>query len=252
MLDTTLVKYTIQDGVYLIELNNGKANVINEVMIDQLTDLLNKARLDDSLGIVITSKGRFFSAGADIKEILDLSIADGVARFFRKLDELLLTLFAFPKPCITAINGHSIGGGLLIQMCSDYTIAQDEVKIKYGFPEIKIGLAIDSMMAEIISFSFKSRRQISNILYNGELFTKEVALDCNIIDEIVSESDLQIVAKKKILDLSGINPEAFSTIKQVIRGDAINRMKDLLLVESYDGIASLLNNSETREILNKL
>ena len=252
MLDTTLIQYTIQDGVYLIELNNGKANAINEVMIDQLTDILNKARLDDSLGIVVTSKGRFFSSGADIKYILDLSLEEGVPRYFRKLDELLLTLFAFPKPCITAINGHSIGGGLLIQMCSDYSIAQDEVRIKYGFPEIKIGLAIDSIMAEILSFSFNSRKQISKILYKGELFTTEVALNCNIIDKVVSESDLQKVAKEEVLKLSGINPEAFNAIKQVLRRETICRMKDILVAESYDGISNLLKYSETREILSNL
>lgn len=252
MLDTRLVKHRVQDRVCLIELNNGKANEISEVMIDQLTDVLNIAKLDDSLGIVITAEGRFFSSGADIKYILNLSIEEGVPRYFRKLNGLLLTLFSFPKPCIAAINGHSIGGGLLIQMCSDYSIAKDEVRIKYGFPEIKIGLAIDSIMAEIISFSFNSRKEISKILYNGELFTTGVALNSNIVDRVVSESDLQIAAIEEVVKLSGVNPDAFNSIKQVLRKETIEKMKDLLGVESYDDIASLLTNAKTREILSNL
>lgn len=252
MVASAMIKYEIQDGVYLIELDNGKANVIDGELIDQIMAVLDIARSDTSHGIVLTARGGFFSAGVDVKYLLSLKSKTELAVFFRKLDELLYQLFCFPKPCIAAVNGHSIGGGLLIQMCSDYCYAQHDVKIKFGFPEINIGLSIGSLMSEIISFVMKSKKSISTMLYSGELFSASDALHHGIIDEIIDGSELVIKAKEKVLKCSKSHPEAFTAMKRVLRRDAMEKMSGHLLFDQYADVVELMGNEKTQQVLRNI
>ena len=241
-----MINQDVKNNICTIQLCNGKANTINEKLILRLKDVLDEAKVDENIyGVIITGKDHFFSTGADIETILNLKTEKNIVSFFRILDELIFDLFSFPKPLISAINGHSIGGGLLIQMCSDYCFVIKNEKIKFGFPEIKIGMSLDSLMEEVISFVIDNKKTVSKILYSGNLFTTEDAIEYQIIDEIFDTDELIIKSREKILKLVSGNIESFCALKKVIRKKALTNMANYLCVNDYSDFVKLLGNKKT-------
>lgn len=72
--------------------------------------------------LIITGNHRFFSAGADLHEIVTLTGAEAFA--FAKAGQVMTdTVDEFPAPVIAAVNGYCMGGGMDLALACDYRIA---------------------------------------------------------------------------------------------------------------------------------
>jgi enoyl-CoA hydratase/carnithine racemase len=89
--------------------------------------------------VILTGKGKAFSAGYDIASIPEESFADEaealVAHPFHKA---LDAVAGHPWPVLCAINGHALGGGLELALCCDLRVCASGVKL--GMPPAKLGL----------------------------------------------------------------------------------------------------------------
>ncbi|MFN2747371.1 MULTISPECIES: enoyl-CoA hydratase-related protein [Bacillus] len=129
-----------EHGITTVTLNNPPANVLSSSCIAELRSLIRElARDEDTKALIITGEGRFFAAGADIKEFVSklgdqkqgLALAeDGQA--------LCDEIEALKKPVIAAINGPALGGGLELAMSCHFRVISDEATV--GLPELKLGL----------------------------------------------------------------------------------------------------------------
>jgi enoyl-CoA hydratase/carnithine racemase len=78
---------------------------------------------DGSLsGLIFTGNEKFFSAGADLNEISQLT-ASQAFEFSRVGQKLMLAIDRFPRPVIAAIRGYCMGGGMDLALACDYRIA---------------------------------------------------------------------------------------------------------------------------------
>lgn len=133
--ETILVTRT--DRVATIKLNRPKAlNALNSQVMTEVTTAAAALDNDPSIGaIIVTGNEKAFAAGADIKEMADLSFADVYsADFF----ELWSKFAATRTPTIAAVAGYALGGGCELAMMCDILIAADSAK--FGQPEIKLGV----------------------------------------------------------------------------------------------------------------
>lgn len=130
----------IEDGVALLTLNRPDAlNALNAALLAELDMALTDLEENEEVGaLVITGAGdRAFVAGADIKEMADLSVAEAKEfslrgqRVFEKIETLR-------KPVIAAVNGHALGGGCELAMSCDIRIASS--KASFGQPELNLGV----------------------------------------------------------------------------------------------------------------
>ena len=133
--ETILVTRT--DRVATITLNRPKAlNALNSQVMTEVTTAAAELDNDPGIGaIIVTGNEKAFAAGADIKEMADLSFADVYsADFF----ELWSKFAATRTPTIAAVAGYALGGGCELAMMCDILIAADSAK--FGQPEIKLGV----------------------------------------------------------------------------------------------------------------
>ncbi|OLO98784.1 enoyl-CoA hydratase [Mycolicibacterium porcinum] len=133
--ETILVTRT--DRVATIKLNRPKAlNALNSQVMTEVTTAAAELDNDPGIGaIIVTGNEKAFAAGADIKEMADLSFADVYsADFF----ELWSKFAATRTPTIAAVAGYALGGGCELAMMCDILIAADSAK--FGQPEIKLGV----------------------------------------------------------------------------------------------------------------
>ena len=123
--------------VALVELHRpNELNALNPELMQQLKDAFQSLDKNDSVRVIIlTGNDKAFAAGADIKQMADLSAIDMLVRDqFSTWDLIRKT----NKPIIAAVSGFALGGGCELAMMCDMIIASETAK--FGQPEIKLGV----------------------------------------------------------------------------------------------------------------
>ena len=130
------------DGVAVITLDCPEIhNAFDDRLIVGLTEGLEALGADDEVrALVLTGRGKSFSAGADLnwmRRSADYGEAENLADA-RALAKLMSTLDRLPKPTIAKVNGAALGGGVGLVCCCDIAIAADHAR--FGTTEVKLGI----------------------------------------------------------------------------------------------------------------
>ena len=128
----------VDDHISLIKLNRPDAlNALNQTLLGELMDALEAADANDSVRcIVVTGSDKAFAAGADIKEMSEMSFAD--VNQINLFGDVANRIVQTRKPIIAAVSGYALGGGCELAMACDFIIAADSAK--FGQPEINLGV----------------------------------------------------------------------------------------------------------------
>src|ERR1051326_8614349 len=180
---TTIVNYSVADGVAVIELDDPPANTYTHEMMRQLDEAILKARFDDSVAvIVLTGNGdKFFSAGANIG-MLNSVTPQFKYNFCLHANETLNSLMHTPKLVIAALNGHTVGGGLEIAMAADLRIARKDAG-KIGLPEVNLGVLPGTGGTQRLSRMVGKSKAIE-LKVTGNTFSFEEAKELGIVNDI--------------------------------------------------------------------
>ncbi|WP_180040945.1 enoyl-CoA hydratase [Acinetobacter sp. YH12218] len=125
------------NGVGLITLNRPQAlNALNSTLIKDLNLALDDLDRDPAIGcMVITGSEKAFAAGADIKEMAELSFPNiYLDDFFHLADRIAQRR----KPLIAAVSGYALGGGCELALMCDFIYCADNAK--FGLPEVTLGV----------------------------------------------------------------------------------------------------------------
>lgn len=227
-----LVLYRVEDGVAVFELNDPPANTYTYEMMRQLDECILKARMDDSVHvIVITGHGdKFFSAGANINMLAE--VTPGFKYFFcLHANETLNRLEQTPKLVIGALNGHCVGGGLEIAMACDMRIAA-KGKGKVGLPEVNLGVLPGTGGTQRFCRMVGKSKAIE-LMATGETFGMEKALELGIVNQLFEADDFmgQVMTYAKQFLPPNKASMAVGRIKRSVQTGAEMSFKDGLALE---------------------
>ncbi|MBX8550444.1 enoyl-CoA hydratase [Pseudomonas cichorii] len=127
----------IRGKVGLITLNRPQAlNALNAQLIDELNQVLDEFERNQDIGcIVLTGSSKAFAAGADIKEMAELTYPQiYLDDLFAQSDRIA----ARRKPIIAAVAGFALGGGCELALMCDFILAAENAR--FGQPEINLGV----------------------------------------------------------------------------------------------------------------
>ena len=126
--------------VATVTVTNPPVNALNERAIDELGIVVEHlACREDVVAVVFTGAGNAFVAGADIRQMLDEIHTIEEARVLpNNAQAVFARIEAMDKPCIAAINGVALGGGLEFALACHFRIAEPTARL--GFPEIRLRL----------------------------------------------------------------------------------------------------------------
>ncbi|CUI01548.1 putative enoyl-CoA hydratase echA8 [Leisingera aquaemixtae] len=217
------INVDVQDHVCLIKLNRPEAmNALNRELIGELCDALEEADASDKVRcIVLTGSEKAFAAGADIKEMSEMSFTEVFStNLFADAND---RISAIRKPIIAAVAGYALGGGCELAMLCDFIIAAETAK--FGQPEINLGVVAGiGGTQRLTRFVGKSKSMDMNL--TGRFMNAEEAERAGLVSRVVPAKKLieeATAAAQKIAEKSLLTAMAVK--------EAVNRSYELPLSE---------------------
>ena len=129
----------VENGVAVVTINRPPANALSRALILEVDELMNQVQDDDAVRVIVLhGEGRFFSAGADIKEFTSITSGEEFSELAASGQAVIERLEQFHKPVIAAIHGAALGGGLELAMGCHIRIVSETAKL--GLPELQLGI----------------------------------------------------------------------------------------------------------------
>ncbi|HUT75791.1 MAG TPA: enoyl-CoA hydratase-related protein [Armatimonadota bacterium] len=139
MTEFKYVSLTVEDGVATIMVDHPPVNSLSAEVIRELREVVARIKADRAVkAAIITGAGRFFIAGADLREIAGIADARQGAELARQGERLLRDIELLEVPVIAAINGTCLGGGTELALACHLRIAGERSQI--GQPEVNLGI----------------------------------------------------------------------------------------------------------------
>ncbi|MGN7176522.1 enoyl-CoA hydratase [Cytobacillus sp. SAFR-174] len=133
------LKWSHNDFVATITIERPPANALSSGVLKELSAVLDEVEDNSDVRVIlIHGEGRFFSAGADIKEFTTIESGEDFSSLATYGQNLFERMEKFPKPIIAAIHGAALGGGLELAMGCHFRLVADNAKL--GLPELQLGL----------------------------------------------------------------------------------------------------------------
>ena len=133
------LSWKAEDGVAIATISRPPANALSQTLIRDVNELLDAVEHDDSVRVIVLhGEGRFFSAGADIKEFTNVESGEAFAGLATNGQVVFERVETFAKPVIAAIHGAALGGGLELAMACHIRYVTESAKL--GLPELQLGI----------------------------------------------------------------------------------------------------------------
>jgi enoyl-CoA hydratase/carnithine racemase len=176
------VRVEIRDAIGTIRLERPPMNALNRQVQDEIRDAATAVSTDDGVRAIIVYGGeKVFAAGADIKEMADMSYVDMAARA-ADLSDALGALARIPKPVVAAITGYALGGGCEIALACDWRVVAEDAKL--GQPEIKLGIIPGAGGTQRLARLVGPARA-KDIVLSGRMVDAQEALRIGLADRVV-------------------------------------------------------------------
>lgn len=210
--------YEVRNGAAWVTLNRPDAlNAMNQNILDGYTEVIEKAEKDpDVKAVVFTGSGRAFSAGADLKYVLQFMGSGDpvkVRTFMKQAYQAFARVGECEKPTIAAVNGVTAAGGLELTLACDLVIAAESVKIGDG--HINFGMLPGGGSAIRLPRKISETRA-KYLLYTGELLPVQKVADWGLINEIVPDDQLIPTVEALVAKLASKSPLAMRMMKQLV------------------------------------
>jgi enoyl-CoA hydratase/carnithine racemase len=233
------VLYEAADRIGLITLNRpDHRNAMTPELLDAFSAAIDEARADDEIrSLVITGKGKCFSAGADLRSSMqrtDLGKPSREASF--AMYEPFLKVLDVEVPVIAAMNGHTVGGGFGLALLADIRVANLDAKYGANFARLGIhsGLGISYVLPRLVGAAYASE-----LLFTGRLIRGSEALRIGLVTHAENADEVLPTAMQLARAIAGSAPLAVQQMKASIRRGLGWEIREAALEEAALQAASL-------------
>gem|GEM_PF-20019 len=250
------VEYVVAEGIATITLNRPAVlNALRQRTFEELAQALDCSAADPTVRVVvITGRGRAFSAGQDLDEL--------AARFDRpegqsgpglgeeeihavlaSMQGVTARLLDHPRPTIAALNGVAVGAGAELAVACDVRIAHSDTRI--GFVEAARGLfqtnGITWLLPRIIGLS-----RALELMMTAELLSAEQAERMGLVNRLASPDDFDHIVHEFAAGVATNAPLSVSQAMRLIRGAYDHSLSTAMDLEAT-ATARCLRSDDVRE-----
>jgi enoyl-CoA hydratase len=192
------LKVNIRKRVGWITINRlKKLNALNRETLSELHHALATLEEDNNVRLlVIRGAGDMaFVAGADIRELAELSASEGADLAQQGNQQVFDYIEHYNKPVIAAVNGYALGGGLELAMACHLRVLADTAKV--GMPETSLGLIPGYGGTQRLP-QLVGRGRAMELLLTGDMIDAQRAYEIGLANVVCSPKELDA----KVLELA--------------------------------------------------
>lgn len=219
-----------------LTLNRPKAmNAMDDVMMEELANVFEELKEDKTVQVLlIKGAGRTFSAGGDIKKMIDPESPMDMSKVMKHITRLSKALYSLPQLTIASIHGSAAGLGFTLALGCDILVAEEDSKLAMNF--IGIGLVPDGGG----HFFLKERIGATNakkMIWAGEILDAKTAKAAGLIDEVVPSGQAGASASEVAKTLLASPIKAMMATKKILHESSQAELEHILSLESDAQIA---------------
>ena len=214
----------VADGIATVTFDRPPVNAQNARTREELIRVFDTiSDRDDVRVAILTGAGNMFSAGADLKERVDMVHEPGdYARHNRLVREFFYAVTDCAKPVIAAVNGPAIGAGFVLTLACDIMIASDNAY--FSMPEINVGLAGGARFL----MEHVGRSRARSLYFTGRRISAAELYRLGVIEACPPRDALMDAALDIARDIAAKSPLAVRHIKR-----ALNTIEELPVRDAY-------------------
>jgi enoyl-CoA hydratase/carnithine racemase len=247
-------QYEVADRIATITLNRSdKLNAWTAVMEHEVRAAIAAAESDDGVRvIVLTGAGRGFCAGADMSLLSSVAekginaaqraqavqAAGGLGEGIRADFQKKYSYFpAVSKPVIAAINGPTVGLGLVIALYCDLRLASDAARFSTAFA--RRGLIAEYGLAWILP-RLVGHANALDLLFSARMVDAAEAMRMQLVNQVYSHESFREKVREYALDLaSNVSPRSLRVIKRQVYDAMFQPLAESFEISEREMLASL-------------
>jgi enoyl-CoA hydratase len=231
-----MIERTDAGSIVVLSLAHGPVNVMDTALLRAVAETFKALAEEQPAAVVLTGAGRAFSAGVDLRRLLDGG-PEYAKEFLPALSDALHTVFTFDRPVVAAVNGHAIAGGCVLACCADVRLMAAG-KGRMGIPEIKVGVPFPRVPLEVMVHAV-GPKVAGRLVLRADTLLPADALELGLVDEVVEPDTLLDRAVATAAELaSAIPADTFALTKAQLRRETVERIARYRLDED-DPVARL-------------
>jgi enoyl-CoA hydratase/carnithine racemase len=207
------VRVEVADQIATIRLDRPKMNALNTQVQEEIAEAAAQVSGDAGVAAVVLYGGeRVFAAGADIKEMADMSYAQMASRS-AALQASFTAVARIPKPVVAAVTGYALGGGLELALCADFRVLGESAKV--GQPEILLGIIPGAGGTQRLP-RLIGPAKAKDLIFSGRHVPASEALAIGLADKVVPDAEVYSAARSLVAQYAGGPSLALRAAKQAV------------------------------------
>jgi naphthoate synthase len=214
------IRYELSDGIAKITIDRPEVrNAFRPETVIELSDAFNRAREDTGVGVIIlTGEGPLaFCSGGDQRVRGDqgyVQEATGVGRFH--VTDLQVQIRRTPKPVVAMVAGYAVGGGHVLHVICDLTIAADNAR--FGQTGPRVGSWDGGFGASVLARQIGQKRA-KEIWLLCRQYDAQQALQMGLVNTVVPLEELEEETVKWCREMLELSPFALRLVKASFNAD---------------------------------
>src|ERR671914_1872341 len=245
MDELTDVRYEVEQGLAWITIDRpDRMNALRGRTIDELILCLKRAWASPEVGVVcLTGAGdRAFCSGGDQKQRAETGDYGPSETGLFEIETLHRVLRDIPQPVIAAVNGYAIGGGHVLHVLCDLTIAADTAT--FGQTGPRVG-SFDAGFGTAYLARVVGEKRAREIWMLCRQYDPETAERWGLVNKVVSAKELRAEVRRWADEILALSPTALRFLKQSFNADS-EHLAGLGQL-AFSGLESFLDSDEARE-----
>ena len=212
------ILFDSKGGIATITINRAdKLNAFRSRTVEELIDAFQRAGWDQDVGVIVfTGAGeRAFSTGGD--QSAHEGSYDGRGTIGLPIDELQAVIRNVPKPVIARVRGYAIGGGNVLALICDLTIAAESAVFGQVGPAMG---SVDPGYGTAYMTRVIGEKRARELWYRCRRYTATQALAMGMVNAVVPEANLDAEVDRWCAEILRKSPTAIAIAKRSFNADS--------------------------------
>lgn len=197
-------------------------NPLSSQVVAEIRETMRAAEADDEVsGLVFTSEGRCFCAGADVKEFRTFDV-HAFQRYMSDVLAMYAEMIELRKPIVARVHADARGGGAALALSSDFVVSARAAK--FALPESHRGLAGGGYLMPRLM----GKHRAAEFVLLGRDFTAAQMLDWGLLSAVCEAGELDAGLERCCAELATIPPSAFAVGKRSLASGYTHGLREAM------------------------